>query len=84
MWNNSTEGGEVPELYYLKQGLQESVFPQAVCKYYLEGGHDAECPGLEAARAAGNPLKFTVSVRRLMIPLSTAASRLILCADRSP
>lgn len=71
MWNNSTEGGEVPELYYLKQGLQESVFPQAVCKYYLEGGHDAECPGLEAARAAGNPLKFTVSVRRPAIALDT-------------
>lgn len=53
----------MPELYYLRQGLQESVFPQSVCKYFEDGGHDTECPGLEAARAAGNPLKFVVSVR---------------------
>ncbi|KAG7400597.1 hypothetical protein PHYBOEH_005120 [Phytophthora boehmeriae] len=29
MWMNSTEGGEVPVLYYLKNGLKESVFPQS-------------------------------------------------------
>lgn len=61
MWANSTEGGEVPELYYLKEGLKESVFPQAVCKYYINGGNDSLCPGLEPARA-GNPLKFELKV----------------------
>lgn len=63
MWNNSTDGGEVPELYYLREGLKESVFPAAVCKYYPDIGHETLCPGLEAARAAGNPVKFTLSVR---------------------
>ncbi|RLN88944.1 hypothetical protein BBJ28_00024411 [Nothophytophthora sp. Chile5] len=61
MWMNSTEGGEVPELYYLQNGLKESVFPQSVCKYYTDGGNDTLCPGLEAAQASGNPLKFQLS-----------------------
>ncbi|RQM16276.1 hypothetical protein DD237_002850 [Peronospora effusa] len=63
MWMNSTDGGEVPELYYLQNGLKESVFPQSVCKYYTKPGNDVLCPGLEAAQAAGNPLKFELSVR---------------------
>ncbi|CAH0489405.1 unnamed protein product [Peronospora farinosa] len=61
MWMNSTDGGEVPELYYLQNGLKESVFPQSVCKYYTKPGNDVLCPGLEAAQAAGNPLKFELS-----------------------
>ncbi|KAL3673459.1 hypothetical protein V7S43_001170 [Phytophthora oleae] len=61
MWMNSTEGGEVPELFYLQNGLKESVFPQSVCKYYSDPGNDTLCPGLEAAQAAGNPLKFQLS-----------------------
>ncbi|ETP38500.1 hypothetical protein F442_13904 [Phytophthora nicotianae P10297] len=61
MWMNSTEGGEVPELYYLQSGLKESIFPQSVCKYYTNPGNDTLCPGLEAAQAAGNPLKFELS-----------------------
>ncbi|GLD97008.1 hypothetical protein PINS_up005691 [Pythium insidiosum] len=59
MWMNSTEGGEVPELYYLREGLKNSVFPQAVCKYYTEDGNDTLCPGMEPARKT-NPLKFQV------------------------
>lgn len=69
MWANSTEGGEVPELYYLKEGLKESVFPQAVCKYYVNGGNDTLCPGLEPARA-GNPLKFELKVHCMHIFLA--------------
>ncbi|KAL4152074.1 hypothetical protein PRNP1_009009 [Phytophthora ramorum] len=61
MWMNSTEGGEVPELYYLQNGLKESVFPQSVCEYYAEDGNDMLCPGLQAAQTAGNPLKFELS-----------------------
>ncbi|KAJ0407829.1 hypothetical protein P43SY_008290 [Pythium insidiosum] len=61
MWMNSTEGGEVPELYYLREGLKNSVFPQAVCKYYTEDGNDTLCPGMEPARKS-NPLKFQVKL----------------------
>ncbi|KAG6976827.1 hypothetical protein JG688_00000951 [Phytophthora aleatoria] len=61
MWMNSTDGGEVPELYYLQNGLKESILPQSVCKYYTDIGNDTLCPGLEAALAAGNPLKFELS-----------------------
>jgi hypothetical protein len=61
MWQNSTEGGEIPELYYLREGLKESVFPQSVCKYYVNEGNDTLCPGMEKARPT-NPLKFNVKV----------------------
>ncbi|KAF1336196.1 hypothetical protein FI667_g723, partial [Globisporangium splendens] len=59
VWENSTEGGEVPLMYYLREGLQESIFPQTVCEYYMNDGNDTLCPGMEIARAS-NPLKFAV------------------------
>ncbi|GMF27272.1 unnamed protein product [Phytophthora fragariaefolia] len=84
MWKNSTEGGEVPELYYLQNGLKESIFPQSVCKYYTDDGNDTLCPGLDAARSAGNPLKFELSVSRhehrvllLVVDFATAGGVLV-------
>ncbi|CAI5743309.1 unnamed protein product [Peronospora destructor] len=67
MWMNSTDGGEMPELYYLQNGLKESVFPQSVCKYYTNSDSDMLCPGLEAAQAAGNPLKFELSYEDMSV-----------------
>ncbi|KAI9919370.1 hypothetical protein PsorP6_017352 [Peronosclerospora sorghi] len=46
----------------LQNGLKESIFPQSVCKYYNRPVNDTLCPRLEAARAAGNPLKFKLLV----------------------
>ncbi|ETW02299.1 hypothetical protein H310_05847 [Aphanomyces invadans] len=60
MWKNSTEGGEVAELYYLQYGLKASVFPHAICPYYKDNnGSDSICPGL-TRRHADNPISFTV------------------------
>lgn len=83
VWENSTEGGEVPVLYYLREGLQESVFPQAICKYYENDGNDTLCPGMEAARAS-NPLKFSVKVREATVvtlrALDSLHSYVAVCA----
>ncbi|EQC31798.1 hypothetical protein SDRG_10587 [Saprolegnia diclina VS20] len=60
MWKNSTEGGEVGELYYLQHGLANAVFPYAICPYIKTGGNDSTCPGLTSDRRHDNPLKFKV------------------------
>ncbi|ETV84765.1 hypothetical protein H257_03862 [Aphanomyces astaci] len=62
--NNSTDGGEPALLYYLRNGLKNSLLPTAVCPYFKEG-HDHDCPGLDEALAL-NPVRFNVkSIRTL-------------------
>ncbi|RLN99890.1 hypothetical protein DYB28_012959, partial [Aphanomyces astaci] len=62
VWRNSTEGGEVPLLYYLHKGLKESVFPTRVCPYTSSPGHDWDCRELDDAFVRkSNPLSFTVN-----------------------
>ncbi|RHY39694.1 hypothetical protein DYB34_013995 [Aphanomyces astaci] len=62
VWRNSTEGGEVPLLYYLHKGLKDSVFPTRVCPYTSSPGHDWDCPELDDAFVRkSNPLSFTVN-----------------------
>ncbi|RHY28472.1 hypothetical protein DYB25_005728 [Aphanomyces astaci] len=62
VWRNSTEGGEVPLLYYLHKGLKDSVFPVHVCPYTSSQGHDWDCPELAIASVRkSNPLSFTVN-----------------------
>ncbi|ETV64213.1 hypothetical protein, variant [Aphanomyces astaci] len=59
VWNNTTEGGEAYDLYYLRDGLKNSVLPTAVCPYFKHG-HEHECPGLSAALDQ-NPIQFNVT-----------------------
>lgn len=60
IWENSTEGGESAELYYLMNGLKDSVFPDAICPYVPDSGNDTVCPGLTPEARATNPLKLSV------------------------
>ncbi|OQS01552.1 hypothetical protein ACHHYP_00562 [Achlya hypogyna] len=59
IWRNSTEGGEVPLLYYLQHGLHDAVFPDSICPYFPGMGHDLECPGLDTHRKS-NPISFSI------------------------
>ncbi|EQC42579.1 hypothetical protein SDRG_00309 [Saprolegnia diclina VS20] len=59
IWNQTTEGGENYDVYYLKEGLKESVLPISVCPYTIHDGNNSVCPGLDAALAT-NPIKFDV------------------------
>ncbi|KDO22355.1 hypothetical protein SPRG_11307 [Saprolegnia parasitica CBS 223.65] len=59
IWNQTTEGGENYDVYYLKEGLKESVLPISVCPYTTHDGNNSVCPGLDAALAT-NPIKFDV------------------------
>ncbi|ETW02302.1 hypothetical protein, variant [Aphanomyces invadans] len=62
VWRNSTEGGEVPLLYYLQTGLKDSVFPTRVCPYQPTEGHDWDCSGLQnVSIRKSNPLAFNVT-----------------------
>ncbi|KAH9144243.1 hypothetical protein AeRB84_011772, partial [Aphanomyces euteiches] len=58
VWNGSAEGGETYDLYYLKNGLKNSVLPTAVCPYYTSG-NESVCPGLDDALKK-NPVRFDV------------------------
>ncbi|KAF0713728.1 hypothetical protein As57867_004226, partial [Aphanomyces stellatus] len=59
IWNQTTEGGEDYDLYYLQQGLKNSVLPTAVCPYFKRG-NETVCPSLDAA-LQNNPVQFNVS-----------------------
>ncbi|RHY29002.1 hypothetical protein DYB32_005537 [Aphanomyces invadans] len=52
----SEQGGEDYDLYYLRDGLKNSVLPTAVCPYFKKGNEDV-CPGLDAA-LEHNPVQF--------------------------
>lgn len=56
---NSTEGGEVPLLFYFPQ-LLNMILPESVCPYYPQDGNDTVCPGATEA-LKHNPLKFSWS-----------------------
>ena len=56
---DSTEGGEVPVLYYLRALGANAALPWSVCPYTMQAGNDRLCPGLEAARET-SPLRFEV------------------------
>lgn len=56
---NSTEGGEVPVLYYLKALSSTAALPWSTCPYTPSKGRDRECEGLSAAQRL-SPLAFTV------------------------
>ncbi|DAZ93109.1 TPA: hypothetical protein N0F65_006861 [Lagenidium giganteum] len=60
IWQNSTEGGESSELYYLVNGLKNSIFPDSICPYYPNEGNDTVCDGLTDDARAKNPLRFTL------------------------
>ena len=60
IWENSTEGGEASELYYLMDGLKNSVLPKSVCTYQPFDGEDEECFGLEKSLSL-NPLRFNIT-----------------------
>ena len=62
---NSTEGGEVPVLYYLRALRLTSALPWSVCPYTPSAGNDRLCPGLEVARET-SPLRFDVLSMRTL------------------
>lgn len=56
----STEGGEVPVLYYLRNLGASGAVAWSVCPYTPSAGNDRLCPGLSDERAS-SPLRFEVS-----------------------
>ncbi|TMW61485.1 hypothetical protein Poli38472_012676 [Pythium oligandrum] len=60
IWKNSTEGGESAELYYLVNGLKDSIFPESICPYDPNEGNDTVCDGLTKEKRASNPLRLAV------------------------
>lgn len=60
IWKNSTEGGESAELYYLMNGLKDSVFPDSLCPYVPDDGNDTLCPALTPQKRATNPLRLSL------------------------
>ena len=57
---NSTEGGEVPAVYYLSRALASTAaLPWSVCPYTPMSGSDRECAGLGEAQRV-SPLRFEV------------------------
>ena len=57
---NSTEGGEVPAVYYLSRALASTAaLPWSVCPYTPMKGSDRECAGLAEAQRV-SPLHFDV------------------------
>jgi hypothetical protein len=57
---NSTEGGEIPLLYYLPD-LNNSILPYDICPYFGKKGDDSTCPGMHEA-IKKNPIKFQIKV----------------------
>ena len=56
---NSTEGGEVAVLYYLRVLESSAALPWSTCPYTPVKGRDRECDGLKKARKL-SPLSFNV------------------------
>ncbi|EQC31800.1 hypothetical protein SDRG_10589 [Saprolegnia diclina VS20] len=83
IWRNSTEGGEVPLLYYLQHGLHDAVYPDSVCPYIPTMGHDLECPGL-ALRRPSNPLRFTVEAMETYYEEATIKAQLVARSSAMP
>ncbi|KDO16575.1 hypothetical protein SPRG_17911, partial [Saprolegnia parasitica CBS 223.65] len=83
IWRNSTEGGEVPLLYYLQHGLHDAVYPDAVCPYIPTMGHDLECPGL-ALRQQANPLRFAVESMETYYEEATIKAQLVARGSAMP
>jgi len=76
VWMNSTEGGEIPLLYYLP-GINTRIMPSSVCPYISDKGFDKEqeCPGLEE-NMAKNPIKFKVKSMDTMYEISSIKNHL--------
>lgn len=60
IWHNSTEGGESSELFFLVNGLKNSIFPHSICPYMPREGNDTLCAGLTEEARAKNPLRFSL------------------------
>lgn len=57
---NSTEGGEVPLLFYFASQLSNAILPESACPYPSQAGNDTYCPGRTDALKT-NPLKFSMT-----------------------
>lgn len=73
---NSTEGGEVPLVYYLTVLGKTSVLPDAVCPYAKSDVLARKCDGLEAARAHST-LRFRVNAMRTYYDLDDVKAALV-------
>lgn len=80
IWENSTEGGESAELYYLMNGLKDSVFPDSLCPYIPDDGNDTACTGLSPQKRATNPLKLTL--RKMDTLYEEASVKKALLSDK--
>ncbi|OQR89530.1 hypothetical protein THRCLA_09705, partial [Thraustotheca clavata] len=83
IWRNSTEGGEAPLLYYLHDGLHNSVFPESICPYATRSGHDLECAGLDSHRSK-NPLAFTIESMSTYYEEATIKAQLVAKKSSMP
>jgi hypothetical protein len=79
IWKNSTEGGESAELYYLINGLKDSIFPASICPYQPNDGNDTRCDGLNEKRSK-NPL--SVAVKKLDTYFEETSTKQALLRDR--
>ncbi|KAH9115683.1 hypothetical protein LEN26_012965, partial [Aphanomyces euteiches] len=76
IWNQTTEGGEDYDFYYLQNGLKNSILPTAVCPY-SRVGNESLCPGLDDALKT-NPVKFNVTSMSTYYDAPTAKLQLFL------
>eukprot|EP00771_Trimastix_marina_P004040 gnl/Trimastix_PCT/771.p2 GENE.gnl/Trimastix_PCT/771~~gnl/Trimastix_PCT/771.p2 ORF type:complete len:558 (+),score=170.36 gnl/Trimastix_PCT/771:132-1805(+) len=77
VYQNSTEGGEIHWLYYLKN-LYDKLLPVKVCPYPWESGKTTEhtCPGMTKALNK-NPIKFDVKSMRTAYEGQTTKKMLV-------
>lgn len=79
IWKNSTEGGESAELFYLVNGLKNSIFPNSICPYIPDDGEDTLCPALTTEARATNPL--SIELKKMDTLFETVAVKEALLRD---
>ncbi|KAJ0404827.1 hypothetical protein ATCC90586_000901 [Pythium insidiosum] len=80
IWENSTEGGESAELFYLVNGLKNSIFPHSICPYIPDPGNDTKCDGLTPEKRKSNPLRL--SIRKMDTYFDSVTVKKALVRDR--
>jgi len=74
---NTTEGGEAGALFFLKDGLKNSIFPNSICPYFPDAGNDTICPELTAETRSKNPLLFSMDKMVSLYDVQTIKKALV-------
>eukprot|EP01028_Stygiella_incarcerata_P004001 TRINITY_DN18361_c0_g1_i2.p1 TRINITY_DN18361_c0_g1~~TRINITY_DN18361_c0_g1_i2.p1 ORF type:complete len:528 (+),score=119.96 TRINITY_DN18361_c0_g1_i2:56-1639(+) len=66
--DGKTDDGYVFWLYAFREYLKDKILPTSVCPYFIDEGHDDECPGMEDAWTKNPLLIDSVKVTSLYDP----------------